>query len=150
MFHVIEDEPYLLKVTKDFITTAGYEVIGFESGDAYLRYFHTDSYLPPVALITDFDMPGKNGFKVIKEVRKRIPFLKAVIVSGTIEIAANIHANKHICLGLAKPYQPKQLFSLLQSLMECEQSNPPVPACLKSKRCGFGIEHGCPFYTNSY
>ncbi len=146
MFHIIDDIPELRDVLKELIACAGYESMQFDSAESYLEYFDLDTFIAPAAILTDYMMTGETGLQLIKNVRKRLPHQKAVIISGTpcSEFYANIES--HLCYSLTKPYKIKKLFSLLQALEKCDQRCQPDTCNFKESRCEYGLEHACPFY----
>ena len=64
---VIDDDKMIRKLFSLALTKAGYNVIEAESGDAGLLLVHSER---PDLVITDYQMPGKNGLEVLAEIRK--------------------------------------------------------------------------------
>jgi len=145
MFHIIDDIPELRDVLKELIVCAGYESMQFDSAESYLEYFNSDAFVAPVAILTDYMMSGKTGMQLVRKVRERLPFQKAVIISGTPCEAFNANIESHLCYSLTKPYKIEKLFALLEALEKCEQNCLPDQGCFQN-RCDYGLEHECPFY----
>jgi len=147
MFHIVDDIPELREILQALIKHQGYESMTFDSAETYLAYFHSPAFSPPVAIITDFMMTGANGLELIRTVRERFPFQKAVIVSGTPSAELNAHFESCPCYSLTKPYRAEKLFSLLQALITCEHEC-GTDADGFEATCKYGLEHECPFYPH--
>ncbi len=148
MFHIIDDIPELRDVLKELIASAGYQAMPFDSAESYLDYFHSDAFVAPIAILSDYMMTGKTGFQLIRTVRQTLPFQKAVIISGTpcSDFDANIES--HLCYSLTKPYKVEKLFALLTALEKCDQDCRPAHDKFRL-RCQYNLEHACPFYPLS-
>jgi DNA-binding NtrC family response regulator len=144
MFHVVDDVSQLCYILSKLIEIQGYKTMQFDSAESYLEYFNSAEFIPPIAILSDYVMSGKTGLEMIKKVRKKLPYQKAVIISGTScsESDATIHS--YLCYSLAKPYSIEELSSLLEALIKCEQDcNLNFGAHI---RCEYGLDHECPFY----
>ncbi len=148
MFHVVDDLPGLRELFKELIECAGYESMQFDSTESYLEYFNSPEYVAPVAILTDYLMTGKTGFELVKQVRKKLPLQKMVIVSGIAGYELTATIESYLCYSLAKPYHMEELFSLLETLVKCEEKHQAKSEYLQP-RCEFGLEHACPFYPGS-
>jgi len=148
VFHVIDDLPELRGVLKDLIECAGYSCMQFDSAESYLEYFYSPEFVAPVAILSDYQMPGKTGLELIKEVRGKLPLQKAVIISGTYAPESHASIKSHLCHCIAKPYRIKEMFSLLQRLLDCEKKYQSESAPLHA-RCEFDQKHMCPHCSGS-
>jgi len=146
MFHIIDDEPELLDVLKELIAYDGKKTMQFDSAESYLDYFHSDAFVAPVAILTDYMMTGKTGLQLIKQVREKLPHQKAVIISGTLCSDFNPNAESYLCYSLTKPYKIEKLFAMLEALEKCEQHCQPDADSVQPGRCQYGLEHECPFH----
>jgi len=146
MFHIVDDLPELRDVLKELIACAGKETMQFDSAESYLDYFHSDAFVAPVAILTDYMMTGKTGLQLIRQVREKLPHQKAVIISGTPCSEFNQDAESYLCYSLTKPYKVKKLFAMLESLEKCEQHCLSDADSVQPDRCQYGLEHECPFY----
>jgi len=147
MFHAIDDLSDILDVLKDLIEYAGYEVMCFASSEKYLEYLDSPEFIAPIAILTDYMMVGQNDLELIKKVRERIPFQKAVILSGTPGADLEASLESYVCYALLKPYKPEKLFSILDALTECEQ-HCMLHSKIDEMDCAFGLEHTCPFHPD--
>ena len=113
---VVDDEPLLIELATAFLEPAGYEVASFQDADSALQAFTTADPRPAL-ILTDFAMHRMNGLDLIRECRQINPRQKIILVSGTVD--ASVYANERIKPDrfLAKPYQAKQLISLVESVL---------------------------------
>lgn len=110
MFHVIDDIPELRDVLKELIVCSGHQSMQFDSAESYLEYFDSDDFVAPVAILSDYMMTGITGFQLIKQVRKELPYQKAVILSGTPCSEFHADIESHLCYSLTKPYRIENCF----------------------------------------
>jgi len=76
---VIDDEEDIREMLRIFLTEAGFEVQVAADGEEGMHLFHT---APPELVITDIFMPNREGFAVIKELRRDFPETKIIAMSG--------------------------------------------------------------------
>ncbi|MFQ5355787.1 MAG: response regulator [Mariprofundaceae bacterium] len=144
MFHLVDDTPEVLDSLHDLIEYAGYKSMRFDSAESYLEHFNTSEFAAPVAIITDYEMPGLSGLAMIKQVREKLPLQKAVVISGTPREELNGALETYLCYSLPKPYKVEKLFSMLEALSQCEKDYQPEPINFQPG-CQYGLEHACPF-----
>lgn len=65
---VVEDEAGIREITKMYLTKKGYNVILASDGEQALKYLNSTN---PHLVLLDIEMPGKDGFEVCKEIRKK-------------------------------------------------------------------------------
>lgn len=147
LFHIVDDLSELRLVLTELIKCAGHTSLQFDSAESYLSYFNSTAFIAPVAILSDYEMTGLTGLEMIIEVRKKLPFQKAVILSGTPckEFQDNIES--YLCCSLAKPYHFEQLFAFLKFLIQCEDT------CCSglpqfNQTCMHGLDHPCPFHQD--
>ncbi|MBQ2802167.1 MAG: response regulator transcription factor [Lachnospiraceae bacterium] len=66
---VVEDEKKLLYTLVDFLTIQGYDVLQAEDGEHALEQMREYMHEIDIVLL-DIMLPGKNGYEVLKELRK--------------------------------------------------------------------------------
>lgn len=67
---VVEDETKLLYTLKDFLTINGYNVFEAEDGETAIELVTAHMHELDLVLL-DIMLPGRNGYEVLKEIRKR-------------------------------------------------------------------------------
>jgi two-component system, cell cycle response regulator DivK len=64
---VVEDNPLNLKLVRDVLQFAGYDVIEAQSGEEGLRAAQAD---PPDLVLMDIQLPGIDGFETLHRLRQ--------------------------------------------------------------------------------
>ncbi|MBV8455310.1 MAG: response regulator [Acetobacteraceae bacterium] len=82
---VVDDDPMVREVLVHELESIGYEVADASDGLAALA--RIDAGEKPNLLVTDYAMPGMNGWTLIEEARRRLPDLPAVLLTGYAEQA---------------------------------------------------------------
>jgi len=74
-----EDERLLMK--EGFTQTGLYEIVGeAENGNHMLELFMQPGFSLPQLVLSDLNMPGKNGYEVIKDVKENISYSHIPVV----------------------------------------------------------------------
>ncbi|WP_038249305.1 response regulator [Ghiorsea bivora] len=149
MIHYIDDEAMIRDLFKDFIAFTAYKSIGFASGEDYLSYLDSPNFIQSTAIISDVTMPGINGYDLTLEIRKRYPLQKIIVCTRNPDEQHHISAISQTCYTLDKPFNPKKLISILDSLLSCENTHRTGTKNKYSKQCEFAIDHVCPMYKQS-
>lgn len=109
---VIEDEELLRALIRDLLADYGYRVCEAKNGEEALKLVAMNRF---DLVISDIDMPVKNGIEFLKEFRRQDRSTPVVMMSGgfaaTEQELFELGANKFI----AKPFRNIQ--SLLQTVM---------------------------------
>lgn len=79
-----EDDPGVRRVTLAILQDLGYQVDAFASGSALLAAIERDK-LAFELLLTDFDMPGMNGYELARRLSALKPSVKILLTSGKPE-----------------------------------------------------------------
>ena len=87
---IVEDSPDNMKLFRTLLTLKGYEVVGLSGGDGLLEELEHGS---PDLVLMDIQLPGKDGFALLREIRgspfgtMRVIALTAHAMSGDRERA---------------------------------------------------------------
>lgn len=76
---LIDDDDALRRTATRMLTTAGYEVVQAENGEAGLAKFDA---VKPDLVITDVFMPEKDGIETAKQLRAQFPGVKILAITG--------------------------------------------------------------------
>lgn len=76
---LVEDEKEILASLAKRISGRGYEVLTAGNGAEALRIFHGTTIL---VVVTDLTMPGKGGLEVLREIKRRKPATRVIIMTG--------------------------------------------------------------------
>lgn len=88
---VVDDDRIILDSLCEFLRMEGYEVEGASSADAALRAL---SRKPYNLVITDVNMPGSDGFELLRIIKQRYPEIVVVIITGYGTIESAVEAIK--------------------------------------------------------
>lgn len=142
-FHIIDDEAAVRKILKAFIEYAGHQTRCFDGAGTYLEHFSSPHYTPPVAILTDYMMPGINGYELAMRIRQRAPYQKIMVVSGMAD--PEHEGNMELCYTLRKPFTRESVISLVRAIAACENACTAGIRCYAHRMCESGLAHPCPF-----
>ena len=93
----------------DMLLDLGHTVTEAQSGAHALRFLESDSQFDIV--VTDYAMPGMNGFELAQRIKERHPKLPIILATGYAELPADRPIEfEH----LSKPYSAKDLAAALE------------------------------------
>jgi len=107
-----------------------------EAGDAAqtLALLHKQSW---DVLVLDINLPGRNGFEVLDEVRRNFPLLPVLVLSSTPEDQLGLRVTKAGAAGyLNKQTAPEQLVQALQAVLAGGQFISAALGARWSRNCG--------------
>ena len=115
---IVEDEPALANVVKDYLKNELFDVEICTEGDKAIEVFN--KYRPSL-LILDLMLPGMNGYEICKNVRMTsvIPIL--ILSAKTDEFDKVIGLNLGADDYLTKPFRPKELVARVNALIRRSQ-----------------------------
>jgi len=119
LIHVVEDDVIVRNILIGMISAFGFSVTTFDSPVSYLEYLNIDAYEEPRAIVTDIKMTEMNGYELINLVHHRAPNLKFVVITGSPEFEHP--AKKLACFYLCKPFRPRMLEGILNTITCCAQ-----------------------------
>ena len=85
---VVDDDRIQVALLTSFLTKAGFRVVSAPSGDhasAALKAAGVHATQAISLLVTDLDMPGRNGRQLAAELLRQHPSLKVLYVTGDAE-----------------------------------------------------------------
>lgn len=114
---VVEDQEDNRKILRDLLTSKGYRVIEVENG--YEGIQKTVEHHPDLILM-DIQLPGIDGYEVIKRIKTdpktgKIPIIAVTsyALSGDSQKAFEAGCDGYV----AKPYSPKKLLSMIEETL---------------------------------
>lgn len=115
---IVEDEPALANVVKDYLKNEQFDVEICTEGDKAIEVFN--KYRPSL-LILDLMLPGMNGYEICKNVRMTsvIPIL--ILSAKTDEFDKVMGLNLGADDYLTKPFRPKELVARVNALIRRSQ-----------------------------
>ncbi len=113
---VIDDEPEICNILKEFLEGLGYQVLTAHSGPEGLNLISQNVV---DVLILDLNMPGMHGLEVLKKVKYTYPDISVIVLTGFPSIDTAVESMK---LGaydyLIKPIDFKRLEVVLDKVFE--------------------------------
>lgn len=110
---IIDDNAEIVSVIQKFLEIEGYRATtARNANDGYSAYLD----FKPDLVITDIQMPGKNGFELMEKIRMRHPKIKTIYMSAAINHFQPLlkeEKKRYQADFLAKPFARKELISLV-------------------------------------
>jgi CheY-like chemotaxis protein len=112
---IVDDEPGVLGLFDEILTSAGYRVLAVASGKAALQAMRQEAI---DLLVLDLSMPEPDGFEILKMLRSARPNLKILVISGFIQ-GALLRAAQLVgaTATLNKAEAPELLLQTVRSLL---------------------------------
>jgi len=115
LFHHVENNQDICEMFSDVMHLFGHEIVSFANGLKYLEYMDGSSYVSPIAIFTDVDMPIMDGYEMIENVIEKYPNRLIVILSAHAD-RTNVN-EVHVFQHMDKPFRPAILEELARSLI---------------------------------
>jgi DNA-binding response OmpR family regulator len=116
---VVEDDPEMRAMLKDFLEREGYRVIDRVSGEQALKAIESEGL---AAVILDKEIPGMRGLDVLSVLRRRWPKIPVILITafGGAAVAEEAFARgaKHY---LEKPFRVDDLLAMLRSVSAADE-----------------------------
>ena len=101
---IVDDDDSMRELLSAILSLEGYEVIGFEDGETFLRNAGDRT---PVCVFLDVIMPGRSGMEILKELSARQYRAPVFLISGRDETPVVVEALKSGARDfLPKPFDP--------------------------------------------
>jgi len=107
---VVDDSEDMRELIMEMVRDAGYFVIGAESAEMAIE---TMRFLRFDAVVSDVELPGKNGLELAQIIAKESPQTKIILISGSMIPAI---ADKAYAMGIECIVKPFAMSILLQKL----------------------------------
>ena len=115
---VVDDEPSIVEVVSLYLARAGFQVTSAHDGQTALREMAKEL---PDLVVLDLMLPGKDGFRVYKELRadQRTQHIPVIMLTAKGELEDKITGLE---LGaddyVTKPFSPKELVLRVKALLK--------------------------------
>lgn len=128
---LIDDDPNLILLVKDYLELRGYEVVTAKNGREALRVLEQNL---PSLIICDVMMPEMDGYSFVKRVRDnpQTSWLPVLFLSAKGQIQDRVTGlNTGADVYMVKPFEPDELVaqieaSLKQTARMQQQQNAPI------------------------
>jgi PAS domain S-box-containing protein len=141
---VVDDEPALVELAKEILTTQGYRVLTANDGKQALLMLEKEKV---DLIISDIIMPNMDGYQLAAQVQQDYPHIKIQMVSGFSDSRhSNMADNDLYQHMMYKPYAFNTLLTHVRNLLDKDTkpqspptSPPTSPSTLKNKLANFTI-----------
>jgi len=122
---VVEDEDIMREALFDYFSDGGHAVDTARDGEKALEKFNFEDYN---VMIIDLKLPGRDGISVLREIKKKNPKAKVIIITAYPSIETEEKAMQDGALSyLPKPFELDYLETLIRQSYEIEIiPTPPV------------------------
>jgi len=139
---VVEDEPRLNQLLKDYLENSSYRVSILDEGTQVVSWVKEHQ---PDLILLDLMLPGKNGVDICRDIRSfsNIPIMMTTAKVEEIDrlIGLEVGADDYVC----KPYSPREVVARVRTILR--RVSPPVQEeTLKQGDFTFDIEKHQVFY----
>ena len=117
---LVDDDALVRDATTALLEAQGYRVLATDSGAAALAVLQGGTRID--VLVSDYAMPGMTGAVLVREARRIVPGLKALLVTGYAELPDGVEP---VPL-LKKPFRPGELTEQLALLTGAARSGTAV------------------------
>ncbi|MEO0946559.1 MAG: response regulator transcription factor [Cyanobacteria bacterium J06641_5] len=112
---LIDDDPNLILLVKDYLEFRGYEVVTANNGVQALKVL--DDFLPDL-IICDIMMPEMDGYALVEQVRKdaRTAWIPVIYLSAKGQTQDRVQGlNVGADVYMVKPFEPEELVAQVES-----------------------------------
>ena len=110
---IVDDEPIVRESLRDWLVDAGYEVQTAKTGEEGLKILESQEI---GLVILDVRLPGKTGIRVLEEMKRMRPDIKAIVITA---YASPQMREEEMRLGalqyMTKPIAPDKLERLVKN-----------------------------------
>lgn len=117
---VVEDDPVNQMILSDFLAANGYETVAASTGPEGIEMFERTA---PDLLLVDVQLPRKNGFELVREIKGRPTGKNTPILLMSAVYNDRDQSSRTIQLGtladgyLSKPFDLVQLLTTVRQLL---------------------------------
>ena len=119
---IVEDDPKIASLLRDYLTAAGYHVDCLANGSQALRQLRIAQ---PAALVLDVMLPGMDGVALCKAVRA-FSTLPVLMLTAKVDeedrlMGLDAGADDYVC----KPFSPREVVARIRALLRRSDGLPP-------------------------
>jgi CheY-like chemotaxis protein len=120
---IVDDEQIVLDVLQRILLYLGYDVVISDTGERAIEEFSKRDF---DLVLMDVMMPGKNGFKVAREMMDKKPDQKIVIITGLskdVVFSHPISDDVHVKYVLSKPFTVEKVKAVLEEALHGQEAS---------------------------
>ncbi len=125
---IVEDEPKLAALMRDYLIAAGYATQCLDNG---LQVVPAVRASEPRLILLDLMLPGRDGLQVCQELRS-FSAVPIIMITARVEevdrlLGLDLGADDYIC----KPFSPREVVARVKAILRRSRnySSPRQPAC---------------------
>jgi len=111
---VVDDEPKILQVVRDYLADAGFTVTTASDGTAALASARA---VPPDLVVLDLGLPGLDGLDVARELHRRGPVPIIMLTARSDEVDRVLGLELGADDYLVKPFSPRELVARVRAVL---------------------------------
>lgn len=132
LIYFVDDEKHIRELIEAFLLQAGFEVVTFPDGEAFLKAYNDRK--PDIAII-DIMLPGVDGLSLCRTVKQASPGIPVIIISAKDSPYDRVVGFASCCDDyLVKPFLPLELVYRIKMLLKRgdaeEQEQTQTDECL--------------------
>jgi two-component system alkaline phosphatase synthesis response regulator PhoP len=120
---VVDDAPDIVRLTRDYLEHAGFEVLAATDGDAAVQVARTRQV---DLIVLDLGLPGMDGLDVTRAIRRASEVPIIMLTARTDEsdklVGLELGADDYV----TKPFSPKELVARIRAVLRRASSTRPV------------------------
>lgn len=118
---VVEDEPKIAGILKDYLEDAGFAATLVSHGNGVMAQLKKT---PPDLVILDIMLPGRDGLDICREVRKT-SLVPIIMLTARVEeidrlLGLELGADDYIC----KPFSPREVVARVRAVLRRSRPQP--------------------------
>lgn len=111
---VVDDDPAVIQIYKYILDFLGYQTVLFSDAPGAMEAFESTDF---DLLLSDYNMPGINGFELVKKLMEIKPAIPVIVCSGMmdsyVDMFNSFGSGHHISL-MKKPVSIKKMSDILE------------------------------------
>ncbi len=123
---LVDDELRVLEIMVEILKSYGYKVIQKSDAESALSVIREGTGIDLV--ITDYQMPGMNGIEFLTMLRKTLPSVPVIMLTGYGSVETYL---KSLSLGvfeyLNKPFKEEELYHIVRLALQKSAADDALP-----------------------
>jgi two-component system, OmpR family, alkaline phosphatase synthesis response regulator PhoP len=111
---VVDDEPAIVEIVRDYLTEGGYRVSTARSGDEALAQIRS---IRPDLIVLDLGLPGLDGLDVTRTVRRSSSVPIIILTARSDETDRVVGLELGADDYLVKPFSPRELLARVRAVL---------------------------------
>ncbi len=113
---IVDDEPAVRSLLDEMLSREGFMCAVCSSGEEALARLERENF---DAIISDINMPGMTGMRLLKEVAEKCPRLAFLLATGVDDVRVGVEAMKHGAADyLVKPFHKEGVVASVRRALE--------------------------------